>query len=265
MSGPTGPLGGRAVVVTGAGRGMGAGVVEALLDAGASVALIDIVPGSCEAVAARLGAAVGAERVVACTGDVSIDVDIERVLALAVDRFGRLDGWVNGAGIIEMAPSIDDTRDNFEAHLRVNLTAVLRCCQVAAKWWRAQGVPGSIVNVASYAAKVGYFDMIGYNASKAGVVNITRNLAKEWARHRINVNCICPSGVDTPMLDAVASYIGARDGVDVAGVRAGMVAGDLGRCIAPIEIGRVVAFLLSDDALVIRGQAISVDGGDSPY
>jgi len=105
--------------------------------------------------------------------------------------------------------------------------------------------------------------MIAYNVSKAGVINLTRNLAHEWAADGINVNCICPSGVDTPMLDAVAAYH-AGEG-DPAPIRATMLAGDLGRTITPLEIGRVVAFLLSDDARVIRGQAISVDGGDSPY
>jgi NAD(P)-dependent dehydrogenase (short-subunit alcohol dehydrogenase family) len=259
----TARLEGRVIVVTGAGRGMGAGVARALHDEGASVALVDVIAGSAEAVALQLDPS-GA-RAVGCTGDVAVDADVQRVLMLAVERFGALDGWVNGAGVITMAPALHEEREHFEDHLRVNLTAVLRCCQLAARWWIDHGRAGSIVNVASYAAKVGYPDMIGYNASKAGVVNITRNLAKEWARYGINVNCICPSGVDTPMLDAVAEYIGARDGVPVADVRSGMNAGDLGRTITPLEIGRVVAFLLSDDALVIRGQAISVDGGDSPY
>jgi NAD(P)-dependent dehydrogenase (short-subunit alcohol dehydrogenase family) len=178
---------------------------------------------------------------------------------------GRLDGWVNAAGIIEMTTAMDASRENFEAHLRVNLTAVFRCCQAAARWWRETYSRGAIVNIASYAGKVGYSDMIAYNASKAGVINLTRNLAHEWAKYDINVNCICPSGVNTPMLDDVANYLAGVAGTDAGPIRAGMVAGDLGRCIEPVEIGRVVAFLLSDDARIIRGQAISVDGGDSPY
>ncbi len=256
-------LEGRVVVVTGAGRGMAAGIAGELVAEGARVVLVDIVPGSSEAVAAALSPT--GDLAVGCTGDVSDDAVVARLVELAESRFGGLDGWVNAAGVIEMAPALDDTRENFEDHLRVNLTAVLRCCQAAARWWVDHGRAGSVVNVASYAAKVGYLDMIGYNVSKAGVVNLTRNLAKEWARHGINVNCICPSGVDTAMLDAVADYISRRDGVPAADIRSGMVAGDLGRCITPAEIGRVVCFLLSDDARVIRGQAISVDGGDSPY
>jgi meso-butanediol dehydrogenase/(S,S)-butanediol dehydrogenase/diacetyl reductase len=250
-------LAGRVVVVTGGGRGMGLGIATALVGAGASVAVVDVVPGSAEKVAAALDRAVG------LTGDVTQEDDIERTLALALSRFGRVDGWVNNAGVIEMAPAIETTVSNFEAHVAVNTTAVLRCCQAVARHWRAAGHGGAIVNIASYAGKAGYADMISYNVSKAGVINLTRNLAHEWAGYGINVNCICPSGVDTPMLDAVAAYR-AGDG-DPAPIRAGMLAGDLGRAITPLEIGRVVAFLLSDDARVIRGQAISVDGGESPY
>jgi NAD(P)-dependent dehydrogenase (short-subunit alcohol dehydrogenase family) len=190
------------------------------------------------------------------------DATLERCID-AADAMGGMDGWVNNAGIIEMGAAIDAGADAFEHHIRVNTTAVFRCCQRAARWWKERGRPGSIVNIASYAGKVGYADMIGYNVSKAGVINLTRNLAHEWAALGINVNCICPSGVATPMLDDVAAY--HAGGGDPAPIREAMVAGDLGRCIEPIEIGRVVAFLLSDDARIIRGQAISVDGGDSPY
>jgi NAD(P)-dependent dehydrogenase (short-subunit alcohol dehydrogenase family) len=257
----TGALEGRALVVTGAGRGMGAGIATAVVQAGGRVALVDVIRGSAAATATRLDPS--GERAVGLTGDVSSDDDVELALTVAVDRFGAVDGWVNNAGVIEMAPAADTTRESFDRHLSVNTTAVLRCCQAAARHWRETGRGGAIVNIASYAGKAGYPEMIAYNVSKAAVINLTRNLAHEWARDGINVNCICPSGVDTPMLDAVASYRAA--GGNPRPIRAGMVAGDLGRTITPLEIGRVVVFLLSDDARVIRGQAISVDGGESPY
>ncbi len=254
-------LEGRTVVVTGAGRGMGAGIAAAILEAGGRVALVDVVAGSAAATAARLDPT--GRTAVGVDGDVTVDADVERLITLGVERFGVIDGWVNNAGVIEMAPAAETTRENFEAHLAVNATAVLRCCQIAARHWRATGHGGAIVNIASYAGKAGYPEMVGYNASKAAVINMTRNLAHEWAVDGINVNCICPSGVDTPMLDVVASYR-AGDG-DPGPIRAGMAAGDLGRTITPVEIGRVVVFLLSDAARVIRGQALSVDGGESPY
>ncbi len=251
----------RVVVVTGAGRGMGAGIATALVEAGARVVCVDVAPGTAEATAATLG---GAAHAVGLTGDIGDDAVIGATIAAALDRFGRLDGWVNNAGVITMAPAIDQTPAEVDEHLRVNTVAVLRCCQAAARHWRDASRPGAIVNIASYAGKVGYNHMIAYDLSKAAVINLTRNLAREWAPIGVNVNCLCPSGVDTPMLDLVAEYW-AGPGGDPAPIRADMNAGQLGRCIAPVEIGRVVAFLLSDAGQVIRGQAISVDGGDSPY
>jgi NAD(P)-dependent dehydrogenase (short-subunit alcohol dehydrogenase family) len=107
--------------------------------------------------------------------------------------------------------------------------------------------------------------MAGYNAGKAAVINLTRSLAAEWAEHRINVNAVCPGGVETPMLAAVAEWISSRHGGDAKELVQRMVPAQLGRHVQPIEVGRVVAFLLSDAAAIIRGQSINVDGGDTPY
>ena len=104
-----------------------------------------------------------------------------------------------------------------------------------------------------------------YNASKAAVISLTRSLAAEWAEHEINVNAVCPGGVDTPMLEEVAAWIGDRVGEDPAQLHATMTPAQLGRHIEPVEVGRVVAFLLSGRAEIIRGQAVNVDGGDTPY
>ncbi|HEU0106775.1 MAG TPA: SDR family oxidoreductase, partial [Vicinamibacteria bacterium] len=136
---------------------------------------------------------------------------------------------------------------------------------IVARRFIAQGEGGAIVNVASNAGKVGYPNMAGYNAGKAGVINLTRSLAAEWAPHRINVNAVCPGGVETPMLMAVAEWITSRQGGDPKELVQRMVPAQLGRPIQPIEVGRVVAFLLSDAAAIIRGQSINVDGGDTPY
>jgi NAD(P)-dependent dehydrogenase (short-subunit alcohol dehydrogenase family) len=128
-----------------------------------------------------------------------------------------------------------------------------------------QGGGGAIVNIASNAGKVGYPNMAAYNASKAAVISLTRSLAAEWAPHRINVNAVCPGGVETPMLEQVARWIGERQGLDPEALLGDMVPAQLGRHIQPLEVGRVVAFLLSERATIIRGQSINVDGGDTPY
>jgi NAD(P)-dependent dehydrogenase (short-subunit alcohol dehydrogenase family) len=97
------------------------------------------------------------------------------------------------------------------------------------------------------------------------VINLTRSLAREWAAEGINVNAVCPGSVATPMLRSVAEELSKKTGTGADALFAGMVPGQLGRHIQPIEVGRVVAFLLSEAAAIIRGQAINVDGGETPY
>jgi meso-butanediol dehydrogenase/(S,S)-butanediol dehydrogenase/diacetyl reductase len=121
------------------------------------------------------------------------------------------------------------------------------------------------VNVASNCGRVGDDNMAASNASKAAVISLTRSLAAEWACDAIDVTAVCPGGVDTPMLAAVATWLEPRVGVGAAEPLEGMGAARFGRKIQPIEAGRVIAFLLSDDAKIIRGQSINVDGGDTPY
>src|SRR5262249_58154836 len=120
------------------------------------------------------------------------------------------------------------------------------------------------VNIASNAGKVGFPNMAAYNATKAAVINLTRSLAREWAERRINVNAVCPGSVDTPMLRDVAGTLAAGTGRSRDSLFAGMVPAQLGRHVRPIEVGRVVVFLLSDAAEIIRGQSINVDGVDTP-
>src|SRR5260370_27117024 len=106
--------------------------------------------------------------------------------------------------------------------------------------------------------------MPAYNAAKAAVVSLTRSLSAEWAPHRINVNAVCPGGVDTPMLRGVAEWLALREGRPASEVHARMKPRQMERHIQPLEVGRVVAFLLSDAAAIIRGQAINIAGGGTP-
>lgn len=253
----------KVIFVTGAGRGMGRGIAEALAEAGADVAVGDLAVEPVQETA-RLAEARG-RRALAVPLDVTQRASVEAALAQTIATFGRLDGWVNNAGIIKMDAALDASLEDWEAHMRVNVNGLFLCCQLAAKQMIAQGGGGSIVNIASNAGKVGYPNMAAYNASKAAVINLTRSLAQEWAAHGINVNAVCPGGVDTPMLLSVAQWITARSGGDPHELVRGMTPRQLGRHVQPIEVGRVVAFLLSDHALIIRGQAINVDGGDTPY
>ncbi len=251
------------ILITGAARGIGRGAARAVLEAGARAVLTDLEPASAEAAAAHVDPA--GDRTVALAADVTDERAVARAIEAGVRRFGRLDGLVASAGVLAMGGARDAPLEGFDRQLEVNLRGLYVACRAAAERMIAQGSGGAIVNVASNAGKVGYPDMAGYNASKAAVVSLTRSLAAEWAEHRINVNAVCPGGVATPMLRQVAHWIAERDGGDAEALFASMTPRQLGRHVRPIEVGRVIAFLLSEDAVIIRGQAINVDGGDTPY
>lgn len=258
-----GSLVGKAVFVTGGGRGIGRGIAEAAAEAGADVAVGDLRLEEARETA-RLVEAKG-RRALALLLDVTDESSLRAAVAGSVGSLGRLDGFVNNAGILRLGPALEMPAADFEAQMSVNAQALLLACQVAARQMKAQSTGGAIVNVASNAGKVGYRNMAGYNASKAAVISLTRSLALEWAEAGINVNAVCPGGVDTPMLRDVAEWLAPRLGLSADELHAQMKPQQMGRRIQPVEVGRVVAFLLSDAALIIRGQSINVDGGDTPY
>jgi meso-butanediol dehydrogenase/(S,S)-butanediol dehydrogenase/diacetyl reductase len=253
----------KVIFVTGAGRGMGRGIAQALAEAGADVGVGDLTLESVQETA-KLVEARG-RRALAVMLDVTQRDSIEAAIAHMVETFGRLDGWVNNAGVIRMDAALDVKPEDWDAHMRVNVSGLFMCCQLAARQMIRQGGGGAIVNIASNAGKVGYRNMAAYNASKAAVINLTRSLSTEWAEHNLNVNAVCPGGVDTPMLMGVAEWITARIGGDPKELVQHMKPHQMNRHVQPIEVGRVVAFLLCEHAAIIRGQSINVDGGDTPY
>lgn len=242
---------------------MGRGIAQALAEAGADVGIGDLGLDQVQETARLIDDA--GRRGLAVRLDVTQLPSIDEAIRQMVDRFGRIDGWVNNAGVIEMGPALELSPEEWDRHFQVNTGGLFLCCQLAAKQMIAQGTGGSIVNIASNAGKVGYGNMAAYNASKAAVINLTRSLSGEWAKHNVNVNAVCPGGVDTPMLSGVADWIAARTGSDPKELLKGMKPHQMDRHIQPVEVGRVVAFLLSDDARIIRGQSINVDAGDTPY
>jgi NAD(P)-dependent dehydrogenase (short-subunit alcohol dehydrogenase family) len=242
---------------------MGRGIAQAVAEAGAHVVVSDL---RLEPVqeTARLIEASG-QRVLPLIADV-LDAEVmQQAIQQAVDAFGRLDGWVNNAGVVKMDSALDITEEDWAFQFEVNVQGLFVCCQLAAKQMIKQGSGGAIVNIASNAGKVGYRNMAAYNASKAAVINLTRSLSTEWAEHHVNVNAVCPGGVDTPMLLGVAEWLTRRIGGDPYELVKTMKPNQMNRHVQPIEVGRVVSFLLSDHATIIRGQAVNVDGGDTPY
>ncbi len=255
-----GSLGGRVVLVTGAARGIGRAACAAAADSGADVVATDLDVGTLADTVAGIESR--GRRALGMEMDVTDPGAVRDAFDRTVRKMGRLDGLVNNAGVISMGPVLETDPGPWDAQFAVNVKGLFLCCREAA---RRMDAGGAIVNVASNAGKAGYPNMAAYNASKAAVINLTRTLAAEWADREINVNAVCPGGVDTPMLNGVAEWIADRFGGDPEQIMADMPPEQLGRLVRPIEVGRVIAFLLSDDAGIIRGQSINVDGGDTPY
>lgn len=249
----------RVYLVTGSAGGIGQAISRVLVDRGASVVMADLDAERIVEAAAEFG-----ENALGVACDVTKAEAVDAAVAAGVEQFGRLDGAVANAGIVQLDTAWDATPEAWNRQLDVNVTGTFVTARRVGEHLRHHG-GGAIVNVASNCGKVGYANMAPYNASKAAVISLTRSLAMEWAPDDINVNAVCPGGVDTPMLAGVADWLGPRLNLDPADLLADMGPAQLGRKIQPSEVGAVVAFLLSDDALIIRGQSINVDGGDTPY
>ena len=172
---------------------------------------------------------------------------------------------VNCAAIVIHSDPLEAAWADWEKIFRINLFGAYEASRLVAKSMIAAGVRGAIVNVASEAGKKGHIDSLAYSASKAALINMTRTLSTTLAPHDINVNCVCPGGVATDMLREVAIAYGQLVDATPTEVFAQLVSSQLRRHIEPEEVARTISFLLSDDALIIRGQAVNADGGDTPY
>lgn len=252
-------LPGRRVLVTGAARGLGAAVARAAAAAGASVWLVDLL----EAEVVETAAAIGAAGWTAA--DLATPGAADEVVAAAREGLGGLDGVANVAGIVLHHDPLRIPEEDWARLFAVNTTASYAVAAAAARTMIADGTGGAIVNTASEAGKVGHVDSLAYSASKAAVISMTRMLAAALAAHDVNVNCVCPGGLDTAMLREVAAVYAAKVGGDPTEVLDELVAGQLGRRASVDEVAQVHVFLLSDAARTIRGQAVNADGGDTPY
>ncbi len=241
----------RVAVVTGAGRGIGRAVAERLAADGAAVAVADRDGLVADAVAAAILAAGG--RAIACTTDVTDPDLVDCLMRATADAFGGIDFLVNNAGILRSTPAEQITHAEWHLVVGANLTATFLCSAAAHPYLVARG-RGSICNVASMAGRA--TSTLGgahYTTAKAGVLGLTRHLAREWAKHRIRVNAISPGIVDTPMV---------RASMDAAGLEAVCRTIPFGRFADPAEIAALIAFLVSDEADYITGTNVDIHGGE---
>jgi NAD(P)-dependent dehydrogenase (short-subunit alcohol dehydrogenase family) len=255
MAAPLFDLKHRAYIVTGAGRGIGAELAAGLAEAGAQVAIAGRTAADCEKVAAGIVGQGG--RAIAVPFDARDEAQCTRLIDETVKAFGRLDGAVVNHGIGLHRDALDTTRDEFADMLDGNLTSYFLMCRELGRRWVKDGKPGSIVLMSSNASFLAYDELAAYGVSKAGVDQLCRQLATEWAEHRIRVNAIGPGYMTASMKGIESIY-------DAPEVKAKILPRiPAGRYGALRELLGATVFFLSDEAGYTTGQYLAIDGGYS--
>jgi NAD(P)-dependent dehydrogenase (short-subunit alcohol dehydrogenase family) len=241
-------LEGRVAIVTGAVSGIGRATALLLESRGAMVIAEDINPKVHELIGER-------KQIVPFVGDVAIEETAQQVVALAVERFGKLDILVNNAATIIYKPTVDMTLDEWNRILAVNLTGVFLHSREAVRAMLPRK-SGAIVNIGSYACYFGFPQIAAYAASKGGLAQLTRVLAVENAKHGIRVNAVGSGDVVTNLLNHFMPD--GREFLAEHGKSA-----PIGRAAQPEEIAAVAAYLASDKASFLIGSIVMADGGYS--
>jgi len=243
---------GRTAIVTGAAQGIGRGIVERLLEAGAlGVVGFDVNGPKLEATVAELGD----DRAIAFTGDVTQTEDVVRSVELCVERFGRLDLMCAHTGIAEPRPLLETTDEHWRRHMAINVDGAFACVREAARAMVARAEGGAIVVTASINAWHVEETMAAYNTTKAACYALARSAAIDLARYGIRVNAVAPGVVDTPIAELVVHN------PELAPLYLKTI--PLGRFGQPRDIANAVLFLASDEASYITGQMLVVDGGQT--
>jgi len=249
-------LSGKVAFVTGAATGIGRAIAIRLAQEGADLAIMDVN----EAEAAKTAALVreAGRRAEVLRGDVGDYAQVKAAIGGFLKSFGAIDIAVNNAGIVRLGPVIEATLEDFREIFRINVDGVFHCCKAVVPHMVQRG-GGKIVNTASWLGKVGRPNFGLYAASKFAIIGLTQTLALELAQHHINVNAVCPGVIGETGMRDVVERESARQGLPSAKERQSTI--PLGRVGLPEDVARMVAFLASDQADYMTGQAINVTGG----
>jgi NAD(P)-dependent dehydrogenase (short-subunit alcohol dehydrogenase family) len=250
-------LAGKTAVVTGAGRGIGASIAQALAMEGAGVALIGRNAARLETQAKTISG----DTLVA-PADITDPDSVQAAFSKIRERFSRIDILVNNAGQAESAPFTKTDFALWQRMLAVNLTGTFLCTHAVFEAMRKQDY-GRIISVASTAGLIGYGYVSAYCAAKHGVIGLTRSLALEAAKSQITVNAVCPGYTETDIVKDAVANIMAKTGKSEAEARAALaVHNPQGRMVQPGEVAHTVVWLCQPSSASITGQAIVVAGGE---
>jgi NAD(P)-dependent dehydrogenase (short-subunit alcohol dehydrogenase family) len=249
-------LAGKVALVTGAARGIGKGIAEALAAEGAAIALVDIAHLD-QAEATRRAIEGRGGRAIVVEADVTSLDSVERMAREVAEQLGPVEVLVNNAGIVSRKPILEDSVENWDRVLRTNLYGCFHCCRTVAPGMVARGA-GRIVNISSIHGRVAKASMSSYCASKAAIDMFTKQLAVELAPHRVTVNAVAPGTISTeinlPLYKSTEpEHVELREAL--------MKRVPLGRVGETADIGRAVAFLASAAANYVTGTVLYVDGG----
>lgn len=239
----------RTVLITGAASGIGRAAVGRLASEGATVACLDV---SDEVDAAADEARAAGAEALALRCDITDPTAVDEAVAATVEAFGGLDVCVNMAGVLAAAHSHEETLDQWERIVGINLTGTFLVCRAALPHLLERR--GAIVNAASTASLSGHPWMVAYAASKGGILAMTRTLAMEYARRGLRVNAVAPGGITTPM----SGNVRLPDDADFSLLDR---ISPLDEFRGPETVAAVIAFLGSDDAAHVNGEVVRVDGG----
>lgn len=254
----------KVALITGAGSGIGRGVAERFAAEGAKLMLVDLNEDGLKETAklAKTDTEVYA-------ADVSQTADVEGFFKKTVDRFGRIDIAVNNAGIGNPPmPLVNMTDEGFDRTIAVNLRGVFLCMRAAGQQMLSQGGGGRIISVASQAGKTGFAFLGPYCATKAGVILMTKAMAKEVGASGITVNAVCPGTIDTPLLRGTLDPFLEASGQTLeqwALAQPAMPPIPLNRIGYPKDVANVITFLAGPDADYMTGQAINISGGQEMH
>jgi len=256
-----GRLDGKVAVITGAARGIGKADAILFAQEGAAVVISDIDPEPLEETAREIAAAGG--KVAWCVADVTKPEDTDKLMDTAVEKFGDLNILVNNAGITRDALIHRMSDAQWDICIDIILKGTFNCIRSAAKYFRKEGHGGKIINVASVVGLMGNIGQINYSAAKAGIIGLTKTVAKEWAKFGVTCNAIAYGFVHTRLTgEKETGEIVAGEPVGIPKkVRESMLQMVGGKAMTPEEAARPVLFLASSDSDYITGHVLNVSAG----